>query len=375
MSKIRRLITIFIPLQRCNLKCEYCYITQLDAWNEPEKPRYSAQHIAKCLSKERLGGECLINFTADGETLLQPDLHEIVEEVLKEGHYVEIVTNGVITNRLEKILSIDNSLLPRLEFKISFHYKELMRLDILNRFFDNVQMIKDAGASFTLELMAYDGIEDDVEEIKRVCIEKAGAACHATIGRDEKTIKRTLLTDHTQAEFRDIWRTLDSAMMDVKFELLDVKRKEFCYAGCWSLYVNMYTGETEPCYWVPANQNIFENPNKPIRFNPVGYMCPSPYCINGHAHLTLGLIPELELPTYNDIRNRECHDDRNWLTPEGEEFYSSHLYETNEEFSKPKKVLYTISEPFRLAKWLVTDPKTKKRARNLFNRYINRTKK
>lgn len=373
MEPIKRLITVFIPLQKCNLKCEYCYISQLDAWKAaPEQSNYSAEHIARCFSRERLGGTCLINFTGDGETLLQTDLPEIVEGVLREGHFVEVVTNGIVTKQLRRMLEIDPAILPQLEFKLSFHYKELKDKNLLEQFFDNVQSIRKAGASFTLELMAYDAIEEDIDNIKQICLEKAGACCHATIGRDESTTERTLLTQHSKEEFQDIWRPLESTMMEIKFDLLDVKRREFCYAGCWSLYVNMYTGESQSCYWIPSNQNIFEDPDKPIKFLPVGYACPQPFCINGHAHLTLGMIPELEMPTYNDIRNRQCSDGGEWFSPEGRDFYSTRLYEANEEYTQLQKILYTIKEPFYLAAWLLRDRKTKTRIKNYLNRYVKK---
>lgn len=370
MDKIKRLITIVIPNKKCNLKCEYCYISQLDRWDEPAPVKYSPEHIAKCLSQERLGGKCLINFTAEGETLLQPDLPEIVEGVLKEGHYVEIVTNAVPTKQLQAFLALDKDLLTRLEFKISFHYKELMRLNILDKFFENVQMIRDAGASFTLELMAYDGIEDQVDNIKEICRERTGAVCHATIGRDESTTKRTLLTDHSKEEFEEIWAPLDSTMTEVKLELLDKKRKEFCYAGCWSLHINLCTGEAQPCYGLPWNQNVFEDPSKPIKFSPVGHMCPQPFCINGHAHATLGVIPELEMPTYEQIRNRECNDGSEWFTPQAKEFFSSKLVESNKPYSFPKRLMYNIRAPFLMVGWLIKDKSTWFRAKRFIKRYV-----
>lgn len=38
------------------------------------KGKYSVEHIAKCLSAERLGGPCLINMTGTGETMLEKDI-------------------------------------------------------------------------------------------------------------------------------------------------------------------------------------------------------------------------------------------------------------------------------------------------------------
>ena len=371
MAKIKRFITILIPNQKCNLKCEYCYISQIDAWEEPQLPQYSPEHIAACLSMERLGGPSLINLTGNGETLLQPGLVEIVTALLREGHYVEIVTNGTVTKVIEQLMCLPRELLAHLEFKMSFHFKELKRLGIMDQFFRNVQMIHRSGASFTLELMAYDGIEGDIEEIKQVCRENVGAICHATIGRDDKSKKRGLLTKHSKEEFETIWAELDSDMLRYKLELLGVKRKEFCYAGMWSLHVNLYTGETQQCYWMPCNQNIFEDPSKPINFSPVGYFCPQPFCYNGHAHMTWGLIPELNAPKYCQMRDRICENGESWLTKECQDFFSSKLAETNQEYTKFQKVRYTIREPFQLAIWFVKDKHTISRLKKL-KRYFTR---
>ncbi len=154
MAEIKRLVLGLIPNQKCNLKCEYCYISQLDAFDEPEKLKYSPKHIAKSLSIERLGGVSLINLTGNGETLIQPEVVELTKLLLQEGHFVEIVTNGTLTKRINEILDQPHEHLSRLFFKISFHYKELKRLGIMDDFFENVRAIHSAGASYTLELLA-----------------------------------------------------------------------------------------------------------------------------------------------------------------------------------------------------------------------------
>ena len=51
MEKIKRLVLGLIPNQKCNLKCEYCYISQVNAWSEPTPLKYPPEYIAKCLSK------------------------------------------------------------------------------------------------------------------------------------------------------------------------------------------------------------------------------------------------------------------------------------------------------------------------------------
>lgn len=356
MAAIKRLILGLIPNEKCNMKCEYCYISQLEAFDTPEKMKYQPEYIAKGLSKERLGGVSLINLTGNGETLIQPEIVDLTKLLLQEGHFVEIVTNGTMTRRIKDILDQPKEPLSRLFFKLSFHYKELMRLGIMDRFFDNVRAIHKAGASFTIELLAYDGIENDIEDIKKVCLENAGAICQATIGRNEHK-NASLLSAHSKKDFENIWKSLDSPMMKFKLEMLSVKRKEFCYAGAWSLFVNLYTGEAQPCYWQPYNQNIFDDLNRPIRFDPVGHSCTQPFCINAHAHMTWGLIPELKTPTYDIMRNRKMNNGEEWLTNECKNFFQTRLYQSNEQFSPLKKRLYTLTYPFRMLVWFSRDGK------------------
>jgi len=355
MNKINKLILGMLPIQKCNLKCEYCYISQVKAWDEPTPLNYSAEYIAKCLSKERLGGISLINLTGNGETMLQPDIVPLIKALLEEGHFVEVVTNGTVTKNINEVLKFPKELLCRLFFKISFHYKEMKRLNIMDKFFQNAKAIHNAGASFTIELMAYDGIENDIDDIKKVCLENVGAYCHATIGRDDRRKDKALLSIHSKEEFRSIWSKLESPMTQFKLDVIGVKRKEFCYAGCWSLFVNMYTGESQPCYWQPYNQNIFKNPDKPIKFIPVGHTCTQPYCTNAHAHMCWGIIPNIKTPYYSEMRNRVMKNGDEWLTKECKEFFNSKLSESNREYGNIEKFFHSITYPFRLMKWFCRD--------------------
>lgn len=118
------------------------------------------------------------------------------------------------------------------------------------------------------------------------------------------------------------------------------KCTDFCYAGCWSLYLDLGTGRSKPCYGQMYNQNIFENPGNDIIFEPVGKHCRQPYCYNGHAYLALGMIPELDTPTYADIRNRKCADGSQWQQPDLNKAFSVKLYETNEIWSEKQKTSY-----------------------------------
>ena len=120
--------------------------------------------------------------------------------------------------------------------------------------------------------------------------------------------------------------------------------------------MNLYTGEAASCYGQGYKQNIFEDINKPIKFCPVGNHCTLPYCINGHAHLSLGVIPELDTPTYAEIRNRVREDGTQWFSDEAYEFFNSKLSETNREYTALEKKLSNAEWYVRLASAAVKNP-------------------
>ena len=355
MEKINKLILCKLPNEVCNLKCEYCYISQINEWKNPSTLKYTPKYMAECLSKKRLGGTALINLTGEGETLLNPYIVDIVREFLLQGHFVEVVTNGLLFQKIEELLNLPEALVSRLFFKLSFHYKELLRLGKLDLFIDVVNMIKKSKASFTIELMAYDGIEKNLKDIQSVCNENFGAMCHVTVGRNDKDRNKGLLTEHSKEEYYNIWKTFKSQMFDFKMKVLGIKRKEFCYAGAWSLSINLYTGQAQPCYWQPYNQNVFEDINKPIKFMPVGKGCTLPYCYNAHAHMTWGVIPSLKTPCYCIMRNRTCSDGSEWLKENCKEFFQTKLEETNKKYTKFNEIFYQVRYPFIFLTWLCHD--------------------
>ncbi len=355
--KPKRMIFGRIPNNICNLKCDYCYISQLPEWVKVNDSfTYDVEHVAKCLSPERLGGICLINFTGEGETMLQKDLVKLCKLLLEQGHFMEIVTNLTVTKVVDEFMTLPQNLLEKIEFKVSFHYKELKKRKMLDRFLDNLDKVQKSACSFTLELMPYDNLLTDIDDIKKICMERAGALCQVTVGRADYLPSRTILTDMTREEYVKTWSVFKSPMFNLKMDLVDKKRKEFCYAGAWTLNVNMYTGEALQCYSQPFRQNIFENPTKPIKFIPVGCHCVEPFCFNGHAHISLGCIPELDAPTYAEIRNRVREDGTEWFSEAGKEFYNSKLYETNEQYSVTQKLWTNLGWYFRAVGFVFKHP-------------------
>ena len=121
MDKIKRYIDIYIPTETCNLRCHYCYIAQLKKFNSKiAKFSHSPEEMRKALSKKRLGGVCLINFCAGGETLFSAEVLPVVRELLLEGHYVMIVSNGTISKRFDEIAELPEDLRSHLFIKFSY---------------------------------------------------------------------------------------------------------------------------------------------------------------------------------------------------------------------------------------------------------------
>ena len=348
-KKPKRFIAGYFPMYLCNLSCDYCYIKHLpDYYQTNQKdPLYSAEHIARCLRPQRLGGICLINLTGEGETLLQPGLVQLCRLLLEEGHYLEIVSNLTVTKTLNELLRFPECLLERLTFKVSFHYRELQKKKLLEHFWNNVDSVRRSPCSFSLELMSSDEQIPMIPEIIKECELHVGAKCHVTVGRKENTVGKCLLTDMAPEQYERTWSVFDSEMFRFKMRLLYQRRREFCYAGDWGFFLNMNTGEARSCYGQPDSQNLFKDPDCRIHFQAVGNHCIQPYCFNGHAHLALGMIPELVTPCYSEIRNRSCENGCEWFREKTKTFFSSRLSEQNQEYSFGKKLWANFAWYFR----------------------------
>lgn len=328
--KIKRFIDCYIPTEVCNFKCSYCYIGQREGFTgNIYKIDRTPNEVRKALSRKRFGGTMFLNFCAGGETLLNEEVLDIVYELLLEGHIVQIVTNGTITERFKRIAKWDKEILDRLFVKFSFHYLELVRLGLLEVFFDNIQLIKSEGVSISLEITPCDEMIPYIDDMKKISTEKLGAIPHVTVARNVETTELKVLSSLSKEEYINIWKTFESPMFDLKMKLLSEKRCEYCYGGEWTFYLNLKSGDLKQCYKGDVIDNIYLDENAPIHFKPIGKKCREAYCFNGHAWLTWGAIPNMDLPTYADMRNRIEADGGEWLSESVKEAFSCKLEDTN----------------------------------------------
>ncbi len=341
--KIHKFIECAVPIKACNLRCSYCYVTQ-NKWWSSDRPdfTYCKDKIKKAFSVERLGGTCMFNLCATGETLIEEDVIFIIKQLLEIGHYVMVVTNGTLTKRIEECCNFSSDLKSRLFFKMSFHYLELKRIGMLDTFFSNARKAKDSGISITVEITPDDCYIPYIEEIMNVCNKELGTLCHVTVPRDECKKGYPLMTSLPREEFVNKWKCFDSELFNFKESIFEIKRKEFCYAGKWSFVVNLVTGDYSQCYAGKKLGNIYTNLNAPIKEEPVGCNCCQGHCFNGHAFLGFGLIPELATSDYADMRNRVLKDGSQWLSKPMEEAMRFKLKMDNTECGNLEKIYYNI---------------------------------
>ena len=336
-DRLRRVFDISVPVTTCNLQCSYCYLTPHHCASSEVKPlSYCLSHIRMALSRERLGGTCLLNFCGQGETLLAPYIVDLTRELLEEGHYVMIVTNGLLTKRMRALAEdIPFELRKHLILKISFHFMELKSKGLLDKYFANIRLIERSGISFTVELTPSDDEIPYIQEIKELCLKNLGALCHITVARDVSKPEIPILSALSREEYIKVWEQFDSPLFDFKMKIFGELRKEFCYNGLWGGYINLENGSILQCYRSRPTK-FLDNPLSPIDFCPIG-KCENAHCYNGHVWLTLGMIPELVTPTYLEMRDRLTTDGRHWVGEEMRQFLSMKLADNNGTLSPEAK--------------------------------------
>lgn len=335
---MKHFVECILPVTQCNMKCSYCYVIQREKRSLKQATlKYTPEQIGKAMSMDRWGGVTYFSICGAGETTLQKEIADIVYNILKNGHYVNITTNGTVTVKLKEILEKADKYVSHLHFAFSLHYLELKRLHLLETFFENIKMVHNAGASFIVQFNMCDDYIPYLNEIEQLCIKYVGAKPQVAATRKEGQHLRKieLLTEHSEAEYYEYGRRFESPLFDFTMKNFNVKRKEFCYAGDWSGNLDLSSGYLRRCYCSYIFQDIFKNPNESIRFMAIGKACSSPFCMNSSHFLSLGVIPELESPTYAELRNRE---EAGWYSEEMNSFLSNKLGYSNDCYNTIQKL-------------------------------------
>lgn len=340
MDKIKRFFECLVPESNCNLKCSYCYLIQSNRRYEKKVNfLYSPDYIISGLTKERLGGICYFSICAIGETLLPIEVIKIVYGLLKNGHYVNITTNGTLNNRFDEIISFPEEFRKRLHISFSFHFLELKRIGKLNDFFENINKVKNKGISIVVQLNLCDEYMPYLNEIKKISLIKLGTYPQIALTRNQRSRKIKIESDKTMEEYIELGNSFNSSLFKYTVRNFNKKEKNFCYAGDWSGILDLSSGKLKKCYSYPYEQDIFKDLEKEIDFEAIGKTTCKPYCINSSHFLSLGVVPKIKSESYADLRNRK---EANWYTNEMLSFLNGKLYNNNEEYTLKKKIKVSI---------------------------------
>lgn len=307
-SKVKtyKFVECLVPISHCNLRCEYCYVIQ-GGYRDSARPafRRTPEEIGRAFNPARWGAERLfVSFCGAGETFLCREMADIVAYTLAQGNFVNVTNNGTITPAIEKLTTLPDDLASRLVFAFSLHYKELKKRNLLNVFAENVKQVFTSKASFTVQLNLYDGYLDCLDEIKNYCIENFGALPQIALTRDQ----RRGMNIHSSADFdtyKKIGSQFDSPMFKFSCENFLVNRqKYFCRAGESSWTLNLATGDLSRCYFEAPSFNIYDDLEQKVPLRAVGRHCGCQYCVNAIHFLALGNIPEIDCPSYAELRDR-----------------------------------------------------------------------
>lgn len=330
MEPIKYFFECLIPITVCNMKCHYCYVAQRGYRTmKMAEMKYSAKQIAAGLSHKRLNGAAYISICGAGETTLVKELPEISLELLKEGHYINITTNGTYTRFFDTFIDLlPKEMLARVNFSFSLHYLELLRMKAFDKFFANIKKVKEAGCSFMVQFNLCDEYEPYLEDIKNMCMKNVGALPQIAATRDEFNLSKDirLFTKQSANDYLHSVDDFDSPLFKFTMKNFMKKRKEYCYAGKWGGSLNLATGIFHPCYGSPVAYDIFKNPNKPIPFKAIGKHCCSLFCTNSSHFISLGMIPSYIAPSYAELRNRKTEDGE-WYNSTMKEVLSQKIYD------------------------------------------------
>lgn len=167
----------------CPLRCEYCFVNSvrptkkyiipslfkmlgLKRTHDPRRDNPKSVDINSVInSLELLGKTCLIGLSGGGEPFAVPNFIELCEALIKD-HYILINTNFVYKSVLRFVDRIDPG---RVEvIVVSYHYQELIRKNLIDIFFRNLNYAKEKGFNIVVAMPAYPSYVKDISKHRKL---------------------------------------------------------------------------------------------------------------------------------------------------------------------------------------------------------------
>jgi hypothetical protein len=247
---------------------------------------------------------------------------------------VSVVTNALLRAQLLEIINKAGLNRDYLFFKCSFHYLELKRLNLLEKFFDNIDMIKAHQISFTVEMTVNDATIPYIQAIKEICQKRLGALCHIIESRNEKDERFNRLTQLSIEEHRSVWESFNSPLFAYQQKTFEIPVTTYCYGGDYSLRLDLQTGNLYPCNLPMPLDNLFAETNHLPNFTAVGSNCSLQNCFKRHVDsLLCGCFEDENAISYKAARDRKCSDGSVWLNDVISQSYQNKCAESHTPYS------------------------------------------
>lgn len=349
MEKIVKMINGTIHTSGGTLCCEYCYLAQAGYQNDKEvfALRYPLDTILEACSKKRLGGVCFIQIIGDGETLLPKDAVSLILGLLREGHYVQIITNGTLTERLHELVegAKQEGAAERLLISFSLHFIELERGNWLKIYADNIKYVRENGISFRVSMVCSDADIEAEDRIHTFCENELNGIALG-IGSAKKYNEITgniegLWSKYNKKEYYEkVMSIFPSYNLEYIQDLDEIDNHKFCYAGSWYFQLDFTTGTYSQCLQNAGPvHNFFENMEEGLLLEPVGTGCRASWCWCGWSK-KLNLIPN-ECRYVTDIEEMAAAPENKYITKECLEAGFADLASSNFQLSAEEKEQHT----------------------------------
>lgn len=290
----------------CNLNCSYCYV---DFQNPSLKHTMQFQHtvpfMLKALSRERLGGRAFFNICGQGETLLKPGIVEFIYGLLSEQHFVGIITNGTVTKIIKELLSFPKEMVERMIFQFSLHYLELIEKNLIDVYFDNVNLVRKAGASVCTTFPGSDEYRLYADEIKKLAMKRNGFLPVVFAIRAEPDFQADFPLDskNNREKYLEAWKDFKSVSLEFRSKTWN-KYTELCYSGINSGWINLTSGELRSCIPGKYVDNIYDNISAKINMLNNPHFCEYGYCSHNAMFLSGVKHNGENLPTWYNVFNQ-----------------------------------------------------------------------
>lgn len=241
----------------CNLDCQYCF--SKSPLRGIEVAPVDIERVKSTLEKS--GKIFRISFTG-GEPFAVPNIIELCK-ALSDKHFISFNTNLTSPKLFDLADSIDPGKV--LEIHASFHFEELKNKNLIKRFLENYEILKNRGFNIRAEQVAHPALLNKTEEIKLIFTE-----------RDWKFNFGSYFGKYNNKKYPERYSTEEIINFELKINELDKfeQKGEICNAG-FNAAVVFSNGDVYPCFQVKEKiGNIFNS----INFKTDLIVCKSKHC-------------------------------------------------------------------------------------------------